>query len=368
VKKLAIKALVLLMFGGYADSYAGDSGFDINGDFRYRHEWIEKEDTKSRLRHRLRARVNIEGKINDNGKIVVGISSGSDDPVSNNQSLGSGWSSKDVVLDLAYFEYTCTRLPGLSLIGGKMDNPFYKPGKSELVWDSDIRQEGLVAHYDRDFNNVSIHLTGAGLWLEERKLDEDSYLLSGQGVMNVDLPESKAGFTVGGSYYGYKNSLGHLPYFDPEDPYGNSRSQFVSNPGDTIDGYKWDFEMIELFAEVNVKLGYIPVTVMGDYVNNTAADSLNDGWLVGIRAGKTKKPGSWDVRYIYREVKKDAVVGIFTDSDFIGGGTDGKGHEFGGSYQLADKTTLAITYFINDIGIDNGKTFKRLQVDAKFKF
>lgn len=368
MKTLAISAMILLMFGGFAESYAGDSTFEVNGDFRYRHEWIEKEDTKSQTRHRLRARVNVEGKINDDATVVVGLSSGSDDPVSNNQTLTTGWSSKDVVLDLAYVEYDIKRLPGLTVIGGKMDNPFYKPGKSELIWDSDIRQEGLAAHHKRDFENAAIHLTGAGLWVEERKTDEDSWLLSGQGVVNVDVPNSKMGFALGGSLYFYKNSLGHLSYFDPEDPYGNSQSSFVTSAGDTIEGYKWDYEIIEAFAEVNAKLGQVPVTVMGDYVNNTAADSLNDGWLVGIRAGKTKKPGSWDLRYIYRELEKDAVVGIYTDSDFIGGGTDGKGHEFGGNYQLADRTTLGVTYFINDIGIDNGKTFKRLQVDAKFKF
>ena len=81
--------------------------FKIKGDFRYRHEMIEKEDTKTRTRHRLRARVGIEGNVNTETKIVVGISSGSDDPVSNNQSLDDGFSSKAVVVDVAYFEYKC---------------------------------------------------------------------------------------------------------------------------------------------------------------------------------------------------------------------------------------------------------------------
>ncbi len=368
MKKLAISAIFLLMFGGYAESYAGDRNFDITGDFRYRHEWIEKEDTKSRLRHRLRARVNIEGKINDDARVVFGISSGSDDPVSNNQSLGSGWSSKEVVLDLAFLEYDFNRLPGLTVVGGKMNNPFYKPGKSELIWDSDIRQEGIVAHYNSNIDNVSVRLTGAGLWLEERKSDRNSYMLSGQGVVNFQMPESKTGLGIGGTVYLYKNSMGYPPYYDPDDPYGNSLGRFIDVEGDTIDGYQWDYELIEIFGEFNTTLGYIPVTLIGDYVNNTAADSLKGGWLVGVYAGKTKKPGSWSARYIYREVKKDAVVGIFTDSDFIGGGTDGKGHEFGADYQVAEKTALAATYFINKVGIENGKDFKRLQVDAKFKF
>jgi hypothetical protein len=47
---------------------------------------------------------------------------------------------------------------------------------------------------------------------------------------------------------------------------------------------------------------------------------------------KAKKQGSWNFRYNYREIEADAVLGTFSDSDFIGGGTDGKGHELNFGY------------------------------------
>jgi hypothetical protein len=69
-------------------------------------------------------------------------------------------------------------------------------------------------------------------------------------------------------------------------------------------------------------------------------------------------------------VEKDAVIGTFTDSDFRGGGTDAKGHEIGGSYQLAKNSAINLTYFINEIGLelDDPQDFKRLQADLQLKF
>jgi hypothetical protein len=169
--------------------------------------------------------------------------------------------------------------------------------------------------------------------------------------------------SFGGSFFFYSNSQGFEPYSSSSA--GNSLS--FMEP-DSIYVYANEYELFEVFGEVKFKAGNTPISLFGDYVNNTAADSLNDGWLAGIKLGKVGKPGSWDAKFIYRELKKDAVVGIFTDSDFIGGGTDGKGYEFGGSYQLADKVTLAATYFINELGFEDSKDFSRLMVDAKFKF
>jgi hypothetical protein len=369
VKRYTISLFFLLLFGAATYSHGSDNKFNIKGDFRYRHEWLQLEDAKARVRQRVRARVNIEGKVNDQTKVVFGISSGSPDPVSNNQSLGDGWSSKAVVLDLAYVEYRSQRFPGLTLTGGKMHNPFFLPGESELIWDSDIRQEGIAAHYSHDFDSVSILLTGGGFWLEERSKGKNSSLMSGQGVLEYHIPDGKSGVAVGGSYFGYENVKGYTPFFDAEDAFGNTTVPVLDTAGNTTGmAYRWNYRLMELFAEAETELGDVPVTVMGDYVNNTAADSLNDGWLVGVRVGKIKTMSSLGFRFIYREIKKDAVIGMFTDSDFRGGGTDGKGSEMGADVQLTKSTTLSLTYFNNKVPIENGKTFQRVQVDAKFKF
>jgi len=361
VNKLIVPAMlgILLIFGNVGANES-NGGISIKGDFRYRHEMIDKEASEVRHRHRLRARFYLEGTVNDHSKIILGLSSGSSDPVSNNQTLTGSFSSKGLLIDLAYFQIMPEGVPGLKAIGGKMKNPYFKPGGSELIWDSDIRQEGIAAFYSRTEENVSVGIMGAGFWIEENKAGDDAYLLGGQATGSYHLPEKSGHLKGGVSFFNYVNTRGFATFYDEEDSYGNT----VDDSG----WYAFDYELLEIGAEVYYRINWIPVTAMFDYVTNTAADSLNTGWLAGITVGKTGKPGSWDFRYIYRELKRDAVLGLFADSDFRGGGTDAKGHEVGASLQVMEKTTFAVTYFHNEIGFEDSLDFQRLQVDLKFKF
>jgi hypothetical protein len=358
VRKITVLVGIVALFLSTFVS-AEEISVKVNGDLRYRHEWAKKEGKKERTRQRLRARANIEGKINNEARVVIGFSSGADDPVSNNTTLDDAFASKEVVLDLAFFEYKFNKPTGLNLLGGKFYNPFFLPGKSELIWDSDLRHEGLVAHFDYGPKQIALRITGGAFWIEERKEDLDSYLVTGQAVVKYAVPDSKSQMALGGGYYHYENVKGFEAFHD---------TTGAGNTVDTAGLYVWDYRIVEVFGEAKFVLGRVPVTFLGNYVNNTGADSLNTGWLIGFRAGKASKPGSWDLRYNYREINADAVLGIFTDSDFIGGGTDGKGHEFGVGIAVAPKTVLAATYFINKIGAKNGKDFNRLMIDAKFKF
>ena len=61
---------------------------------------------------------------------------------------------------------------------------------------------------------------------------------------------------------------------------------------------------------------------------------------------------------------------MFTDSDFSGGGTDGTGHIFRGSYGLTRNVSLGGTLFINERGGNLGtkEDYNRLQLDVEFKY
>ncbi len=333
----------------------------VKGDLRYRHEMIDTDDADARHRHRLRARLAVEGKVNEETMVGVQLATGSDDPVSTNQTLDDAFSTKNIGLDLAYMKYSPARVAGLSVTGGKFKNPFFKPGSSELIWDSDWNPEGGAANFTYDFDNITVTLIASGLWIDERSSGGDSWIGAGQGMARFHFNEKKSSVALGGGFFNYVNAQGY-ELFAGESP-GNS---VVDSPA----VYANDYEIVELFAEFSHTIAYIPVVVMGDFVTNTAVDSLETGWLVGIHIGKTKKPGSWALRYIYREVKKDAVVGTFSDSDFRNGGTDAKGHEIGGSYQFARNAAFNLTYFINEIGLEEVSTsdFNRMQADIQLKF
>jgi hypothetical protein len=350
----------------------------VKGDFRYRHDMIKQDETDARHRQRIRVRLGIFGEVSDYTKVGIQLATGSDDPVSTNQTLDGGFSTKSVGLDLAYFEATHPKLAGVTLTGGKFKNPFFKPGKSELIWDSDWNPEGGVVSFDHKADNLTLTLTGAGLWIDERSSGDDSYMLTGQAVGKFAFNDSNSAVAFGGSMFNYVNAQGFTPFFDPEEDMGNSVISFThleivdTDTSVALDSihYATGFELLEVFGEFSHKFDKTPITVMGDFVTNTAADSLNTGWLVGVRVGKAGKPGSWEFRYLYRNVEQDAVVGTFTDSDFRGGGTDARGHEFGGAIQLAVNTAFKVTYFVNEIDIeaDNQKDFNRLMVDLQLKF
>ena len=78
---------------------------NVNADFRYRFEAFDIEDTPDRHRNRLRARVGMTAAVTDNTQLGFELASGSEDPVSTNQSLGNDFSTKPVNIDQAYLRW-----------------------------------------------------------------------------------------------------------------------------------------------------------------------------------------------------------------------------------------------------------------------
>ncbi len=109
--------MIALLFAFSETASAGEwwENIRFNGDLRYRHELIDAEGKPDRSRHRIRARLGMYGKVNENMTVGIQLATGSDNPVSTNQTIGGGFSSKNVVLDLAYFEAKHDALPGIKL-------------------------------------------------------------------------------------------------------------------------------------------------------------------------------------------------------------------------------------------------------------
>jgi len=360
-RKNILAGLGLLLLPGMLPADDWTEKIRIKGDLRYRHETIQVEDRDARNRHRIRARLGITAE--PAGGITLGLqlASGSDDPVSTNQSLDGGFTSKDIRLDLAYVDLHTDAAPGLHIIAGKMNNPFHAPGKTELVWDGDLNPEGGALQYRASGDTVGLFASAGGFAIDERSSDCDAWLFGGQAGLNFQAsPDVR--FTGGFSYYDYGNILGYTPVYDG-DSFGNTLGE---------DGrFAHDYNLVEFFAELGLKAGGVPVNLFFDYVQNVAQglEGNNRAWLAGMTIGKTKDPGSWAARCNYREVEADAVFGTFTDSDFIGGGSDGKGSECGVDVQIARAWTAGLSYFLNErITTGDAPEYRRLQLDAAFKF
>lgn len=347
------------------DSLKWATKMKFSGDFRYRHETIEEENNNTRDRHRnrIRARLGLKAEINDEWTFGLRIATGGNDPVSTNQTLGDGFSSKNIALDQAYAQWKPADT-SLTMIFGKFGNPFYKPEGSQLIWDGDLSMEGIAATYDLKFSDtLSGWVTGGGLWVDESGGNTDAALFGIQAGLKAMLDEKDTYILAGGGYFAYDDLNGRLTIYDDTDSFGNS-----SNTVGGQEFYIMDYHIAEFFAEMGMKIAGMPSAIYFDYAQNTEATTSDDtGWLIGARLNKAKKPGSWQVTYNYRDLERDAVLGVFSDSDFIGGGTNGKGHQFGFKYAIADNFYAGINYFLNEKG-NAENDYRRLQLDLEYKF
>ena len=322
------------------------------GDFRYRYEEIEEDGKDDRDRNRVRARAALVAKPSDTTEVGLGLASGGDDPVSTNQTLGGGGSTKDLRLDLAYFKWT--GIENFYLQAGKYKNPFYKEQKSSLIWDGDFRPEGVAIGWAND----TFFATASYNFIEGDSRNDDDGIVGAQVGAKFKLFDN-LNFTAAAKYLDFPTKGREAIYDD--DFFGNT----------SVNGeYLYDYKLYNASLGLGFSLFDMSMTVYGDYVENDDADDLETGWLAGIKLGSAKKKGSWQLQYQYEDLEADATLGLITDSDFMGGGTDGEGHKFSGKYMLNNKWYLGATYFDGNTGVDLGDDadYQRLMLDTGFKY
>ncbi|MEN6428545.1 MAG: putative porin [Phycisphaerales bacterium] len=319
------------------------------GDFRYRNEWVGDEtQTDERDRNRIHMRVGLSATINEELDVVLGLASGNNaapvsreeagSPTSTNQDLDDAFSRKNIWLDLAHFDYHPAGIKGMNVLAGKMKNPFFTPGKSDLMLDRDVTPEGgvLLHKITRD-DDVTLFGAAGAFWVEERSMDADTSLWVIQGGVIVPIPHAdKTALTIGGGYYDYGNVEGRPPLGLANSFFGNRSAGGA---------YESDFDIWQGFAELGFAVGGIPCTVFADVLHNAAASSSEDsGYYAGFTVGNCSKPGTWRSAYSYRDLDADAVLGVLTEATFAGGGTNVRGHIFSFGYQLLKDWQFVASY------------------------
>ena len=329
---------------------SADKKANFKGDLRYRHEAFSIDEKPTRHRHRIRARLSTTKAIEENLDVSFGVATGSSDPVSTNQTLGQGNSSKNLVLDLAYVQWQ-TPISGLKLRAGKFSNPIMRAGGSGLVWDGDLRPEGLGLTYKQG----SVFFNAMGSWLRESSSREDSLLYAAQFGSQQNLSDDqKIRFGVG-----YYTVTSPQPLFgEPSGNRVNPENDFVS-----------DFNSAEIFTQYDRPLDGLlsgDLTVYASYINNFGADDANTGYALGAKIKSSQFRLGWN----YQRLEADAVFGGLSDSDFIGGGTDGTGHIFEVGYPLTKRVSLRGTLFVNETGLqsDQRDDYNRLMLDISYKY
>ncbi len=252
------------------------------GDFRYRYEYIDDDgaDSEDRHRNRIRARLGLGVKLGDEWDLGFRIATGngevSGDPVSTNQTLDEAFSKKPLWLDQAFFGYHPQWLKGFNVIGGKMENPFYRVGKNELIWDSDLTPEGVALTYGMPLGEqTTLNWVAGGYWVNEESSGGDTSLWGIQGHLKHQF--DKPTYLLGGaSLFCYGNIQGEESLAAE---WNANTGAFFGNTsvGNT---YALDYDLFELFAEFGLKSRFY-AAVAGRYVLHTIRQEekrLARGW------------------------------------------------------------------------------------------
>ncbi|WP_409279247.1 putative porin [Pseudomonas defluvii] len=330
----------------------------IKGDVRLRYEDVNVDNPNASSgnqdRERVRARVGFYSEINPQVDAGVRVATGSSsDARSTNQSLDKYFEKKSLWVDQAYLDWHPTAVPNLHLIGGKMNQPWVSMG--DIIWDSDINPEGLAVTYKTNLGGAELFGSAGHYTLKDNvdgdgvQFKHDAQLYHGQlGTRFAAADTVKV--TVGGSIYGYDN---------------DKESSVLQSFGNTTN----EFNLVEGFGQIDFTGFAIPLSAYGQFVKNTeSTDGEDKAWLAGVKT----KLGAWSLDYNYRDVQRNAVVSLFTDSDFGAGFTGSRGHKFKVGYEIDKNFSVGTTYLMAKTDLsqlpNSDADVDTLQVDLEAKF
>jgi hypothetical protein len=344
------------------------------GDIRLRHESFYMTTTDDRHRQRFRLRLGADLKLET---ITVGIrlASGTGEQVSTNQSFDNLSSQNALWIDRAYIQWKGQSAEWLTLTGGRMPNPFFTVYTSDLFWDDDFSPEGVAENLKFKLGGTDLFVNLAQIVLDEDsggKPDTDQWLYGQQVGVKVspmkDLPT-----TLAVAYYNAVNTQNNS-FGQGVVQSGNSRVPVTTGTPTVLVN---DYNVVDVTAMVGFKIMALPVSVMADYVTNTAdtvdstgAETENSGYQAGFILGKASDPQTWEFAYFYKQLGTDATLADIADSDFGTGGTDRKGNIVWAAYNPNKALQVKMKYFKTEREDDQASPndINRLQADLSVKF
>ncbi|HBR14489.1 MAG TPA: hypothetical protein DD723_02965 [Candidatus Omnitrophica bacterium] len=341
----------------------------IKGDFRTRVQYERKKnDTEAQARGRIRYRLGVEGKVNDQVKVGAGLASGSADPRSTNQTFTDSFQHPDIRLDYAYAEYQPS--PWAKIVGGKYLRSEYLWTPTDLLWDSDLNPEGGAVNLKHKLSEKAEIFINSGINVldENGKTDKPDpfmyYFQAGNKWKNERYDATLAAIAY--KFGGIEDiKLDHTACTNS----GLSGSS-SSCSGTLINDYDSIGSSMEIGVLKPFGLSLTRLAVFGDFIHNFDPEGKAGGWAAGVKLGDKKVvgPRQWQLKYQYSYLGKDAFPDIFPDSDRYGGATDTAGHEVVFEYGLMKNVALGIDYYQDHRIMGTKNPNKLIQADINFKF
>ncbi len=356
----------------------------LKGDARIRYQFErQKNDDAGRARGRVRLRLGLENKVNDQWKVGAGLATSEvdsngttrDDARSTNMTFNDSFARGDIRLDYAFIEHQPA--PWFKLVGGKFVKTDYLWTPTDMLWDTDINPAGGSAHFEHTLltNDLTAY-ANTGSWVidENGKVNRaDPFVFYGQGGLKFKQPVFDV--NVAGTYYGFNGVKGIAL---------DGTASTNTLVGSVL---KYDYDAIGASTEFGINnptMGLLPIprfALFGDFIQNVDSGDEEDdglasavdegtGWAAGVKIGdeKVNGKGQWQWKYQYTNLGANAWPDAFPDSDRLGGRTDTKGHEAILEIGLTKNVVLSFDYYQDD-RIKAAKNRQRLvQADLNVKF
>jgi hypothetical protein len=417
----------------------GIGPISFSGDVRLRAEPIfggPSDQSLDRARGRVRVRFNAIADLGSQFRTGITLASGDiNDPISTNQTLTGFYTRKPIALDQAFVEFTPREFKALTLTGGKFRYPWYN---TELTWDKDLNPEGAAQTLAFKLHTPGlkrIALIGfelpfaevAGTASTDKRIAQD-ITYGGQLQTSWQLGPRVALSAYSG-FYDYRGAdsialaLARASSKNPQTPFSGALPLYSANPVPdstytttattviTMGGTAYPtgvtsitnaqfaskFALFDNIARFDIDTGHdrLPLTILGDYVQNTEAcanlanilpapsnsatqtfkQTVNAacnshqrrGYWAEARVGRLQQKGDLQMGYTDIYIEREAVVGNFNYSE-IRQGTNVTQHRFDTFYQLDRNVQLGFTALV---GRPLGTTepwLTRLQFDTIYIF
>ncbi|MFZ4780038.1 MAG: putative porin [Terrimicrobiaceae bacterium] len=333
--------------------------------------------TVDRTRLRLRARLGLQAKVNDETSAVIRVATGTaGDATSTNQTLGGNNANLGkyvILLDQAYVSWSPFKSSSrdwLTVLGGRIPNPWFS---TDLVWDEDLSFDGVAATVRPLRGNTFDPFVTLGAFplRENESSVQDRWLWGAQAGADISI-SAKTKATFGIALYDFENLAGKparagtkgtadygiTEYSKGVRQKGNSLFN-IADPTttDTLYGLASNFRYMDYNGQITfTHFSPVDITLSGNYVNNVGFDSgeiknrtgLNvapqtagyQGRLIVGHPSMNYK-GKWQLSMAYRRLERDAVVDAFSDSDWHQGGTNHKGTSYVANFALGPNTWIS---------------------------
>ncbi|MDP6381172.1 MAG: putative porin, partial [Phycisphaerae bacterium] len=278
------------------------------GDLRLRFHGIYGAGSRARNQGRFRLRFGFKKTwLEKQLEVVFRLATGSDEnPTSTNQTFDDNFDEKPVWVDRAYARYSPNAIKGLTIIGGKMANPFVH---TDLVWDSDVNPEGVWVIYKvPGLGNVEPFIGAGYFQLVHNKAAPDSTLVVYELGTNTKVTKDIK-WTLALTYYDFDRHA--MNYTEGK---GKAGGNTVVDGALEAD----EFNVINVTNKVSFKAFGHPMSVYADFVTNCGDEvtGKDNGFAIGYKVGQNKKKGDCSAFYKYARIEANSTPGGFNDGDF----------------------------------------------------